>query len=92
NGSTAVLHQPSGLYVVSSSGNIYVADSANQRVLRWLPGGDPATGGGLVASNTLGSPYGIVVEQTLTKNRPSYNDCVDHELLSDGDMLDIIGL
>ncbi|CAF3932077.1 unnamed protein product, partial [Didymodactylos carnosus] len=68
NGSIAVLHRPIDLYVVSSSGNIYVADSTNQRVLRWLPGGDPATGGGLVASNTLGTPYGIVVtadEQTL---------------------------
>ncbi|CAF1204935.1 unnamed protein product [Didymodactylos carnosus] len=63
-----LLSVPAGIYVVSSSGNLYVADNSNQRVVRWSPGADPSTGGVVMASNTLSSVLGVIVtanEQTL---------------------------
>ncbi|CAF1308101.1 unnamed protein product, partial [Didymodactylos carnosus] len=67
-GNGAIIGAPAGIYVVSSSGNLYVADNNNDRVLRWLPGADPSTGGVVIASNTLANVYDVIVtanEQTL---------------------------
>ncbi|CAF4498358.1 unnamed protein product, partial [Didymodactylos carnosus] len=64
----STLSGPAGIYVVSSSGNLYVADNHNSRVVRWSPGADPSTGGVPVASDTLSLVYDVIFtadEQTL---------------------------
>lgn len=68
NGLGTALNQfdPTGLYV-DPSGNIYISDAQNNRVLKWAPG---ATSGIVVAggngagsaANQLDLPYGIFVD------------------------------
>ncbi|CAF4433414.1 unnamed protein product, partial [Didymodactylos carnosus] len=67
-GDGITINGAAGIFVASSSGNLYVVDNNNNRVLRWSPGANPSTGGVLVASDTLNGPLAVVVtanEQTL---------------------------
>ncbi|CAF1501792.1 unnamed protein product [Adineta ricciae] len=68
-GSTAaLLSSPNGVYV-DSAGNVYVADSGNNRIQKWAPG---ATSGITVAGSSTGSagstpallsgPFGVYVD------------------------------
>ncbi|CAF1541993.1 unnamed protein product, partial [Didymodactylos carnosus] len=67
-GDSTILGAPAGIYVVSSSGNLYVADNGNSSVVRWSPGADPSTGRVFIANDTLTAILDVIVtanEQTL---------------------------
>lgn len=57
--STSQLRNPSGIAIDEYS-NLYITDTENERVMKWSP--NATTGAIIVSSNTLESPYGIIVK------------------------------
>lgn len=81
-GANNQLYYPTGIALKPSTNNLYIADAANQRVMRYLPGATSGTvvaggNGGGMSNTQLYSPYSVQLQSStnslITVNNGAHN-------------------
>jgi prepilin-type N-terminal cleavage/methylation domain-containing protein len=99
NGAVARFSNPTGI-TVDSSGNVYVADSSNNRIRKITTNGDVTTIAGASTSGTadgngslarFSSPYGIVVDTSGILFVTDYGSHRIRKITTNGDVTTIAG-